>query len=197
MIIQKKTYPTLLVFLIVMFSNIRAYEYSVGIGNITEHVGKIQTDESGSLNTISFNPLLNASLHYRYDQNLSFSPEIGTTIPKSGTDSNIKHMSFYALFNTRYHYEDFFLSAGPGIYFSRVWGIGGTESLNNGTGTTAFPLPDTSSIARNTIVNLGTGYYLKSNIHAELNTFVFNLLSNDDRAFSWILNLSYYFGEIK
>jgi hypothetical protein len=173
-----------------------AYDATLSLGNLCEYVGKIQTDDSGSTNFCSFNPFLAASYEVPlYSSGLIFAPEIGFTAPKSGRDENISKMAFFALVNTKYKFSTFHMIGGLGFFITRITGSGGTETLNNGTGSSSFPLPSGSSYARNFIVNLGLGMEFNKEWSADLHTFIFNLSSSDDRAFSIALNGTYHFGE--
>ena len=48
-----------------------AHDFTLGIGNLSEYIRKFQTDDSGTISVINFNPLLKA--HYEYNLNEKFS----------------------------------------------------------------------------------------------------------------------------
>ncbi len=167
------------------------------LGNLCEYIGEIQTDDKGGKNFCSFLPVLSLSYDYFIDKSsFALSPQIGASLPKSGRDENIKRMTMFALMNAKYKTNYVNLMGGLGFYFTRIWGPGGEESLNNGNSSDSFPLPKDPVYTRNVIVNLGVSADLSKEVSAELYTYVFNALKKEDRAFSAGLSLSYHFGEI-
>lgn len=171
-------------------------DLSVSLGNLCEYVGKIQTNDSGDTNTCSFLPSISGSYDYFFTKTFALSPQIGATLPKSGRDENIKRMTFYTLLNLKYKTPYINLIGGAGVYFTRIWGPGGDEALNNGNGTDSFPLPKDPVYSRNFIVNLGAGYDFNQDWSAELYTYIFNALESEDRAFSVGVNVTYHFGDV-
>jgi hypothetical protein len=174
----------------------KAYDFTLSLGNLCEYVGKIQTDESGSTNVCQFNPYLASSLDMYFNPDLALSPEAGFSIPKHGRDENITKMTLFALANLKYKFNSSVHAIGGlGLFFTRLSGKGGTEDLNNGNGTSSFPLPDATVYSRNFIVNLGAGVDFNQNWGADLHTYIFNALKSEDRAFSIAINGTYHFGE--
>ncbi len=172
-----------------------AYDAAVSLGNLCEYVGKIQTDDNGATNSCEFNPYLSASIDFPLTSQFFISPEAGFTFPKKGRDENISKMSLFALANAKYKLNFMHFFGGAGLYFTRISSGGGTEELNNGNSTSAFPLPEGAVYSRNFILNAGLGVDFTKNISADLHTYVFNLLTSEDRAFSILINGTYHFGE--
>lgn len=170
-------------------------DFNLSLGNLCEYVGKFQTDEKGGKNICSFLPALSGSFDYFITPKLVLSPQIGATLPKSGRDENIKRMTFFALANMKYKTNYVNLIGGVGFYFTRISGPGGEEDLNNGNTTDSFPLPKDAVYTRNFITNLGLGLDFTKEWSGELYTYIFNIESNEDRAFSVGANISYHFGE--
>lgn len=194
---QKFKYLTFLIGLL-FFSNTGfafTYDANFSLGNLCEFVGKIQTNDNGSTNTCEFNPYLSGALDIPLTSQFIVSPELGFTFPKHGRDDNISKMTLFALANTKYHFGFMYILGGAGLYFTRISASGGTEELNNGTSTSSFPLPEGAVYSRNFIVNAGLGVNFTKEFSADLHTYVFNLLSSDDRAFSVLINGTYHFGE--
>ncbi len=169
----------------------------ISLGNLCEYVGKIQTDDKGGKNFCSFLPILSLGHDYFFNNSdFAIAPQIGASFPKSGRDENINRMTMFALLNGKYKTQYVNLYAGGGLYFTRIWGPGGEEILNNGNSTDSFPLPKDAVYTRNMIMNLGLSADLTKEVSAEIYTFIFNALKKEDRAFSLGLNLSYHFGDI-
>lgn len=190
-------YLTFLLFFFFLTNRAEAYTYgpTISLGNLCEFIGKMQTDDNGATNSCSFNPYFATSLDIPVTSSLFFSPELGLTLPKKGRDENISKISFFALANTKTKVEFVHFIAGVGFYFTRISANGGTEELNNGNTTSSFPLPDGAVISRNFIVNAGLGIDFSKDLSADVHTYVFNLVSSQERAFSVLINGTYHFGE--
>ncbi|MBY0412514.1 MAG: transporter [Bdellovibrionales bacterium] len=171
-------------------------DFSISLGNLCEYIGKMQTDENGGANVCSFLPSLAGNFDYFFTPSFALSPQIGATLPKSGRDENITRMTMFVLLNAKYKMTYANLIVGTGIYFTRVSGSGGEETLNNGNSTESFPLPKESVYSRNIIFNLGTSMDFNPNWSAELYTYIFNIEDSKERAFSAGISLSYHFGAI-
>lgn len=196
---NKKIYLTLFVGLLLwtdLFAQTSATDLTFSLGNLCEFVGEIQTDENGDTNVCSFHPYLATSLDYAINPKLLLSPQVGFSIPQSGTDENIKRMSMIALLNTKFKTTYLNMIGGLGFFFTRIWGPGGEAQLNNGTGTDSFPLPDEAVYSRNFILNLGLELDFSKEWSGELRSYVFNLTSSEDRAFSVGLQATYHFGGV-
>lgn len=171
-------------------------DLSFSLGNLCEYVGKIQTNGDGDTNTCSFLPSFAGSYDIYVTKEFAISPQIGATLPKSGRDENIKRMTIFTLLNMKYKTPYINLIAGTGLYFTRIWGPGGEEDLNNGNSSDSFPLPKDPVYSRNLIVNLGAGYDFNQDWSAELYTYIFNALESEDRAFSVGATVTYHFGDV-
>jgi hypothetical protein len=171
-------------------------DLTFSLGNICEYVGKIQTTEDGGKNFCGFMPYLASSFDIPLANGFYLAPQIGASLPQSGKDENVKRMTLFALANGKYKINLLTLTAGLGLYFTRIWGPGGEAVLNNGTGTDSFPLPEEPVYTRNFIVNLGVGAQVTKEISGELYTYIFNAAESEDRSFSIGLSATYHFGEV-
>lgn len=191
---------TLGLVLLVTINTAYAYDLAVGLGNFSEHIGVAQTDDQGNKAWLTFNPYLQIKTNFQFDilpKTDFIETNIGITLPKSDRDPNTSRLKYFINANYKHHFESVYLSLGTGLFFTRVWANGGEEELDNGAGTTSFPLPDRASVARNMIVNLALGKRIDQELNIELHTFIFNIESTDNRSFTAGINLSYFFGEIK
>lgn len=202
---NKKTYPTLLVFFLLMTvsvaqaatsSSSSKTDLTLSLGNLCEYIGQIQTDESGDTNVCSFEPYVATALDYGITNDFFLSPELAFSFPQSGTDENIKRMTIVTLLNTKYKTSYLNLIGGLGFFFTRIWGPGGEADLNNGTSVDSFPLPDDPVYTRNFIVNLGLQTEFNQNWSAQIRSYIFNLTSSEDRTFSVGLQGTYHFGGV-
>ena len=167
------------------------------MGNLCEYIGQIQTDDKGKKNTCSFMPVFSLSYDYFLENSaLAISPQLGASLPQSGRDENIKRMAIYTLLNSKYKTRYVNLLAGVGFYFTRIWGPGGDEVLNNGNSIDSFPLPKEPVYSRNVILNLGLSADFNEDVSAEIYTYIFNTLNKEDRSLSAGFSLSYHFGEV-
>jgi hypothetical protein len=200
---NKIKYHTLLVILMTLttfFPLGKAYaegtDLTLSLGNICEYVGKFQTNENGDKNFCSFMPYLASSFDIPLANGFYLAPQVGASLPQSGKDENVKRMVFFALANGKYKINLLTLTAGLGLYFTRIWGPGGEAVLNNGTGTDSFPLPEEAVYTRNFILNLGAGAQITKEISAELYTYIFNAAKSEDRSLSIGVSATYHFGEV-
>jgi hypothetical protein len=172
-----------------------AYDATLSLGNLCEYIGKIQTDDSGGTNFCGLDPYLSTSIDYTLPNQIILSPELGFSFPKSGRDQNISKNSFIALLNAKYKLSMFQAIAGAGLFISRISGSGGTQDLNNGNSTISFPMPESTVYSRNFIINIGMGVEINPVWSADLHTYIFNIVTSEDRAFTVAINGTYHFGE--
>ena len=171
-------------------------DFYISGGNLCEYIGKIQTSADGGKNFCSFMPSFSLNYDYFTSTDFAISPEIGATLPKSGRDSNIKTMALYTLLNAKFKTSFVNIFAGAGLYFTRIWGPGGDETLNNGNSSDSFPLPKEAVYTKNLIVQLGISNEFSKEISGEIYTYIFNALKKEDRAVSAGVSLSYHFGDV-
>jgi hypothetical protein len=177
-------------------SSISGNDLYVSLGNLCEYIGKIQTDANGGKNFCSFMPTLSTNYDLYAAKNFYVSPQFGLTLPKSGRDKNIKTMNLYTFLNTKYKTSIVNLTGGIGLYWTRIWGPGGDETLNNGNSSDSFPLPKDPVYTRNFVIDLGVSKDFSKDISGEFYTYIFNALKKEDRAFSLGFSLSYHFGDV-
>ena len=91
---------------------------------------------------------------------------------------------------------DWVFKLGTGLSMARVSTDGGTQTLDNGTGTTDFPMPDAAVVSQNMVTTIGIEYYLHQEISVKLEGHYFNLLSENGQSWSHTASLSYHFGNI-
>lgn len=202
MIFKSKLNLTKLFGLIVFMTIHSAYAYdlAIGLGNLSEHIGVAQTDDQGNKAWLTFNPYLQVKTNFQFDllpKTDFIETNVGITLPKNDRDPNTSRIKYYLNANYKHHFDSLYLSVGTGLFFTRVWANGGEEELDNGAGTTSFPLPDRAAVARNMIVNFALGKRIDQELNLELHTFIFNIENSDNRSFTAGVNLSYFFGEIK
>lgn len=169
----------------------------IGGGSLTQFVGEIQTDESGSTNKFDFLPYISGGVEFQVYNDFTFNPELAISFPRSGRDENISKLTYWIQFPLAYSLEQFQFSFGPGLLYNRISSSGGTQSIRNGTGTTEFPLPNGSSISSNLTVNLSTRWKFHENISARIEAWVVNLSDSESRTYSYAISGYYHFGELE
>jgi hypothetical protein len=170
-------------------------DFYAGAGTLTQFVGRIQQDESGATNNFDFNPYLAIGTEFGLYKDFSFAPEFAFSFPKSSRDSQISKMSYWAQLFAIYTYSDFKLKFGPGLIMNRISADGGTQSLNNGTGTSDFPMPNGSSTSRNLTLNTALEWQFINTVSARFEGWVVNLSDSESRSFSYTLSAYYHFGD--
>lgn len=170
-------------------------DFSMGLGSLTHQAGKIATDV-GETSLIEFRPTLVASYRYELASEWSFIPEIGIALPETSEDET--HSTLYSFLNLpiAYHIENWNVRFGPGFFFTRISGKGGTLRLQNGTGFDEFPIPDGSATTRNLTWNLGTQYNFDQDWSARFDMAVLKLFDSEKRAVNHLLTVNYHFGAV-
>ena len=170
-------------------------DFVMGAGNLTHQAGKYASDV-GSVSYFEFRPLLTASYRYEYSPELSFIPEAGITIPESSDDETSSTLYSFLNAPIAYHYGDWTFRFGPGFFFTRISGKGGTLRLQNGNTTDEFPVPNGSATTRNLTWNLGVQTNFDKDWSARFDVSILKLFDSEKRAMNHLLTLNYHFGSI-
>lgn len=169
----------------------------LGIGSYTAMPGKVQTDDSGDTNGLfDLEPYILAGMEYQIYEDWSAFAEAGFVKPGSGRDPLVSKMTYFFLFSGAYNFMDWVFKLGTGLSMTRISTDGGTQTLNNGTTRTDFPMPDAAVVSQNLITTIGIEYYFHQEMSVKLEGHYFNLASEDGQAWSHTLSLSYHFGNI-
>ena len=182
-----------------LHAKIKAEGLSLGLGNLTQFVQSIQTENNGSeLNIWDTNLYLEVNLELKSDKykNWGLYPQFGLLFPQSGRHDKINKLSLFTLLNLGYLWKDFTFRLGVGLFFTRISSDGGTQELNNGGEISTFYLPEKTSTARNLITNLGLEYRLHRLWSTRFEFIGYNLEDSADRALSYTISFHYHFGNI-
>jgi hypothetical protein len=199
---QKKMHSSAFqIFILLFFVSNKAWaqlsDFSIGLGNLTSYVNKVQIDDSGNKSTFEFHPYLTSYLKIDLPiENFGLFPQFGILFPEHGKDKEISKIHYFLLGDIGYTIHKFLLRAGAGFYMTRISSSGGNQSLPNGNGTTAFYMPENSTTSRNLIANLGFHFLLHPNFSINTHLFGFNLNDSADRAFSYAFALNYHFDDL-
>lgn len=167
-------------------------EVSLGIGNLTKYVRRVQTNQDGSKNTFEFNPFLVAALDYNFTPMWGIRPSFGITVPESGRDDSLTKFDYYLLADGLLNIEQFSFKAGAGLYFNFIKGKGGEQVLRNGTSSSSFTVPSGTSTARNVIADFGFDWRFLPEFAAQLQIFLFNPHDSVSRSVTYTLGVSYF-----
>ncbi len=170
-------------------------EYSLGLGNLTKHVGKIQTDIDGGRNYATFNPFLRGNYRTDFFWGKKINIEASVTIPKSTSDGIVTETNLWIQTLIEHSInEQFRISAGLGLFFTYLLMDGTTQTLGNGTSTQEFVTPDDFQTAINNIVIIGGDYIINKEFYFNTQFSIFNIEDSEERSFSYALSLNYLFG---
>lgn len=169
-------------------------EFSLGAGNMTKYVGKIQKDLDGSRNYIDFNPFLRMNYRGDFYWDKKFILELGVTIPQSGADDAVTVTNLWVQALIEHMISDFRLQAGIGLFFTYTKMDGQTQRLSNGVGTSEFNTPEDLQTAVNNILIIGSDYLFNKKLFLNGQLGVFNIEDGDERAFSYAISLNYNLG---
>lgn len=177
------------------FEGVRSF--SLGLGNLNRFPGTAQTDDQGSREHFTFHPVISASFFYDFNPSLTLNPELIIGAPQKGRDKKIKTNQFYLLTHGGYRFHPRWqLRIGAGLSFYRISSDGGTQELRNGPIMVEFPMPEQSVVSRNFIISTGIEYKWRAFNHpmsAKIQTFFYNLLESDAKAWAHTLSLHFHF----
>jgi len=165
-----------------------------GAGNLTQFVGRVQTDESGSTNSFEFNPYITGGASFHLFESFTFDPELSFDFPDSGDDKYITTWTYWIQMPVAYRYRDLKFKLGPGFLFNRISAEGGTVTLNNGTGSSDFPIPNGSSTSRNLTLNLAVEWNFVKDVSGKVEGWAINLTDSESRSFNYAFSFYYHFG---
>lgn len=170
-------------------------DWSVGLGNFCELIGRVQVDEKGNKNLCTYRPFVSSDFFLRTKHGVHYGLLLGSSFPQSPKDDYTHRMVMHFVPTARMYYEHFHFQLSLGLQFTRIWGDGGEVVLNNGSSTQTFNVPNESRFARNTVVGFGIGYSLFDQLTLNSDLYALDLLDTDKRAYSLLLQLKYHFGE--
>lgn len=170
-------------------------DFVMGVGNLTHQAGKYASDV-GSVSYFDFRPVLSASYRYEYSPEFSFIPEVGISLPKTSDDETSTTLYSYLNAPIAYHFSGWTFRFGPGFFFTRISGKGGTLRLQNGNTTDEFPVPNGSATTRNLTWNLGAQAHFDKDWSARFDISILKLFDSEKRALNHVLTLNYHFGSV-
>lgn len=188
-----------LIFLLLTTSLFAMEDLYVGFGNMSKYTKAVQVDSAGGTEAFNINPLFKIEARFDMSESWYFLPEFALVLPQDLRDSMTHKQIFIVMPGFGYRMDpSFMLHGGLGLQFTHIYGDGGTKTLNNGTSTTSFPVPDRNVMTSNAIVNLGGNYFFNKFFSGRLEVSVMNLLIDSERTtFNYFLMGHYHFGEIK
>ncbi|AYF44351.1 hypothetical protein BALOs_1348 [Halobacteriovorax sp. BALOs_7] len=172
-------------------------EFSLGIGNMTKYVGKVQKDLDGGRNYFDFNPYLRANYRSDFYWDKKLILEIGLTIPQEGADDAVTVTNLWLQALIEHVISDFRLQAGAGLFFTYTKMDGEVQTLGNGISTQQYNTPSDVQTAVNNILVIGSDYLLNKDIFINGQISAFNIEDGDERAFSYGLSINYTLGNKK
>ena len=168
------------------------------VGNTTMFPGKVQIDKEGTTETFNFNPTFSFGLEYPYKESLLIIPELGLNFSGNGRHAAISRFTFFISTDLGKRFKYFLLHTGIGLHWTFIDGPGGTETLNNGNSSTAFYLPEFTSISSNLTWTNGIGFPLdfmfdQKNASLKLDAALYNPFNSLKRAVTYRIALQFSF----
>jgi len=171
--------------------------FYLGLGYHSENsVSKITQSQTGakSMMGTTTTPLL-----LKYDLMMSgnyfFTPKLAYTLmSRNGSGSTLKATYWHIMlpFGKNFTGSSWDWAIGPGIFNRTIQGAGGTTTLNNGTSTSVFAVPGTSTSSQIISFNFLTNYKIGSH-HINFDFITEGLLSSDKRTFDLMLGYLFQF----
>ena len=168
-------------------------------GSVTSYqVGRLTTKSSGKKNATDGTRFYHLGLQYHmpvasqflFSPMLRYMPESISSIksPEGGSRSSLLIIGLPILYNIN---PSFDVGGGLALMRYTVRGLGGTVTLNNGSGQTEFAQPGRSVTSTTWAVQLG-GAYNYERMRVGLDLFTQNLLSTENkRSYSIMLSAGY------
>ena len=172
-------------------------EFSLGIGNMTKYVGKVQKDLDGGRNYFDFNPFLRANYRTDFYWDKKLILELGLTIPQEGADEAVTVTNLWLQALLEHMINNFRLQAGLGLFFTYTKMDGQAQTLGNGLSTQTYNTPEDLQTAVNNIIVIGSDYLMNEDIFFNAQISAFNIEDGDERAFSYGLSINYTLGNKK
>ncbi len=185
-----------LAFASISFAEIFAIkDYYATIGNRSEFIKQVQTDVSGQKNGL-MNWDIIAGLGFEMGLSTDFSLFIdtGVNFPRSGPDGMINRWKLWTHSLIGFNTWDFVIKLGTGFEFLRLSGPGGTQPLNNGTGSDNFYLPEGATYSTNLVAISELEYYFSEEISSRISLLLYNPMGDFDRSYTWKMGIAYHFG---
>lgn len=170
-------------------------DFAMGLGSLTHQAGKVASD-IGSTSYFEFRPTLVASYRYEITPSWSFIPEAGISMPETSDDDTNSILYTFLNAPIAWHYDYWTLRFGPGFFFTRISGKGGTLTLQNGNSSDAFPVPNGSATTRNFTWNLGAQATFDREWSARFDVAILKFLDSEKRAINHLLTINYHFGAV-
>jgi hypothetical protein len=161
------------------------------VGLISQDAGRFSSATSGATSlTSALFPELSLQGEFQIPLGLYFSPFISyTPLPHKAADGGTSTTLLNVALRVEKKLGPALLRIGPGGLLYTISGSGGTTTLNNGTSTTVFALPDTTASSISYFLDVGAGATY-SRFRLDLDAFLLDLASNR-RAVNLLLGVSF------
>lgn len=163
----------------------------LGAGLLNQGTGKYATTDQGTTSLLgSMYTELSLTGEIPIFAGYRFSPRLGyTPLGYKGPDTGEKSFLMPIALRLERDFILFEVHAGPGLWIYKIGGSGGTATLNNGTSTAVFGLPDSTQTTTVMMLDLGAGAEIM-NIKASFDLFLTGFMSSK-RTFNLGVSVSY------
>lgn len=168
-------------------------DLTFGLGLIDQYIGQMQVSRNGETNSMDYRLFLSSGLTYSFTPEWEIITEIGLLWPGGEDDQFTSKKSYFLNAYFGYHItDDFLFKLGGGLYMTSISGEGGVATLPNGEGSSNFYIPQGAATARNFTSNVGLNYFLTRDYSLSAEAIIFNLISSENRAYSYTLAIHYH-----
>ena len=169
----------------------------LGLGTYSPFYDKVQTDNLGDTNGLEFNPMAYVSATVHMARDFAWTPNLAVVFPQNNADDNVHKQTFIMKSDFAYLLDTpigmWNLGMAPGLFFDRITGGGGTTTLNNGTSTESFYVPDRASVAYNFTLGALVDYFPLPEWSLKTAVDVFAPFTSDERSVSFTLLISWHY----
>jgi len=166
-------------------------QLQIQIGTWLENYAQVQTTPEGDVNDgFAFTPLISAGLTYKYKPQIQIIPEVGWVFQR--TQENVSKNIFLFRNDFAYVPKDWFkLRAGSSLIITSISGDGGEETLNNGTTTESYFIPEQRRNAFNQTLDFGIEF-LHKNASLRFQTYFYAWNDSDERMYTHAMSFNYF-----
>lgn len=163
----------------------------VGIGTFVPNAFRAQSDVDAGREKLAFNPFLSLHYPFRLSNRFFFVPELAYAI-HTGQEDNTSKQTIILSYVSAYSWTGkTLLRFGFANEITKFSGDGGSVTLNNGSSTAEFFVPEESVTTYTSSIVLGSEFLVNPKWSLRLDGHITRFLSSERRGFNYLLSINY------
>lgn len=180
----------LFIFVVLLFTPVA--NSMVGIGGYAPFAWTTQEDVEGNTNSGTFFPMVSLNTLYPIGYQHLFVPEVGFVYHNKSYDNTNKYTFIFLADVAWPVYNRLVIRYGLSGFWTYISGEGGTIALSNGSSMTSFAVPEKSVTSFNSAIDFGLDFVIDAHFTVRGEFFLFGLLNENARQYSYLFSLNYY-----